>query len=144
MKKLLTAIMVICFLAMVMIGTATAAETTKTLTFQWEQTNPETVIEWKLWWSDISGGPYGTSIGTFAHDDNTNGPIFSDSNEMLVTGSPGTNVVKYFILKACGDVIQPDGSFLRECSEASNEVSYTFWIPSGSFSAPFNFIIKEE
>ena len=116
-------------------GTAFA----ETLTFQWEQTDLTNLREWKLFWGDASGGPY-VELSTIAYD-GSSGPTYSSPAEVQVTGDQGTHVMKYFVLIACGDVPQEDGSTSYLCSVDSNEVSKNFWIPSGMFSVPLNFEI---
>jgi hypothetical protein len=58
-----------------------------------------------------------------------------------VTGPPATNVTRYFVLVACGDVAREDGTVVYECSGYSNEVSHDFWIPHDGFEVPVNFRI---
>jgi hypothetical protein len=137
MKKL-TMIMVICFLAIASFAWAT--ETSKILTFEWAQEDTTNLKEWKLLWGDSSGGDF-TEIATIAYDSGVAGPIYSSPETVNVVGDQGTHVLKYFVLRACGDVPQEEGGTEYLCSENSNEVSENFWIPAGRFSVPINFKI---
>jgi hypothetical protein len=119
---------------------AYAADVTKTLTFQWTQEDTTNLKEWKLFWSDTSGGPY-TEIAIFPYDPNVTGPVYSSSESATVTGEQGTTVTKFFVLIACGDIPQAGGTTNYLCSADSNEVSHGFWIPAGQFSVPVNFNI---
>jgi len=132
MKRLLALTLTILFL---MVGSVLA----ETLTFEWRQTDLTNLREWKLFWGDASGGPY-TELSTIAYDGGS-GPIYSSPADVNVTGDQGTNIVKYFVLIACGDVPQEGGSTEYMCSEDSNEVNYSFWIPAGMFSVPVEFRI---
>jgi len=131
MKRLFLALVMFFFLA----GSASA----EILTFEWNQVDTTNLKEWKLFWGDTSGGPY-TELSTIPYDGSP-GPVYSSPAEANVTGDQGTNVVKYFVLIACGDVPQASGTPEYLCSEDSNEVSHSFWIPAGMFSVPIEFKI---
>jgi len=112
----------------------------ETLTFEWTQEDTTNLKEWKLFWSEVSGGPY-TEIAVITYDSAAGGPIYNSSQDIVVTGDQATHVMKYFVLIACGDIPQSDGSTKYLCSEDSNEVSHDFWISAGQFSVPINFKI---
>jgi len=126
MKKLL---LVLLFLLIPVFGTA--ADLSKSLTFAWEQDNPEYITGWSLHWTPTAGSgyvkvvdiPYVTGAG----------PTFTTSTILAVTGTPGATVNKYFVLTAVGK----NGMD----SEYSNEATYAFVIPYPTPSAPFNLII---
>ena len=139
MKKLLVVLTAILLLAFVPFVIAT--DITQTLTFQWEDTNnPDIMQDWRLYWSEIAGGPYDETPVSIIPYEGT-GPTFSSPAEAIVSGIPATHVVKYFVLVACGNTIQADGSTKYECSANSNEIFYDFWIPAGKFSVPVQFKI---
>jgi hypothetical protein len=131
---------IVCLLAIVGFTSQVYAET---LTFEWTQSDTTNLKEWKLFWGDASGGPY-TEAAVIPYDPHVAGPIYSSPATLSVTGEQGTNVTKYFVLVACGDIPQADGSTEYLCSKDSNEVSNKFWIPAGVFSVPVNFQIKAE
>jgi len=139
MKKLFAAIIVVFF---ILTGMCWAADTTETLTFQWEQTDTTNLKEWRLYWSEAVGGPYNVDpVAIISYDPNDAGPTYTSSANAPVSGNPGTIVKKYFVLVACGDLPQSDGTTKYECSGNSNEVSHDFWIPAGKFSVPVQFTI---
>jgi hypothetical protein len=110
----------------------------ETLVFAWDpHPEIERVINFEMYWSDTSGGPYGqlAVIPKEAAIDNEE-PVTA-----VVTGLAETHVTRYFVLRACGNVTQEDSSILYECSDDSNEVSYDFWVPFGGFEVPINFRI---
>lgn len=117
-----------------------AEEAVETVTFGWDQEDLTNLTQWELMWSDTAGGPY-DQVAIISYDPGASGPGFTAPVEATVTGEQATHVVKYFVLRACGDIPQADGSTLYECSDYSNEVSYDFWIPAGRFSIPVNFLI---
>lgn len=120
-----------------------AEDVTKTLTFEWDQTDTTNLKDWRLYWGDAQGGPYDTApVAVIPYDSTQTGPTYSSPASATVTGSPATTVTKYFVLVACGDIPQPDGTTDYQCSTNSNEVSHDFWIPAGKFSVPVNFSIK--
>ena len=134
MRKLLIALLSIAFIA----SLAMAGSVTKTVTFGWTQEDTTNLKEWDLLWSDSSGGPY-TSLVKIPYNTGDPAGDFQSPTEAIVTGDQATNVVKYFIMKACGDIPQADGTTVYKCSDPSNEVSASFWIPAGEFSVPVNF-----
>ena len=140
MKKLIQILVVI---SMVFFSVSLFADTaTQTLTFQWEQPGSLTYLkEWKIYWSDKQGGPYDTQeIATIPYS-GTPATTYTAAESPVVSGNPGTTVTKYFVIIACGDIPQQDGSTKYECSDNSNEVSHGFWIPVGQFQAPVKFQI---
>jgi len=140
MKRALLTLAV--FLVMVcFVVPAYAADTTKTLTFEWSMEDTTNLKEWKLLWSDTSGPPY-TELKVIPYPID-GGPVYSSPATIPVTGEQGTHVIKYFVLIACGDVPQEGGGLEYLCSVDSNEVSYDFWIPAGQFSVPVQFNIVE-
>ena len=120
-----------------------AEGTTKTLTFEWTMNDTTNLKEWVLKWSETAGGPYDVEpAAVIAYDPSAPGPVYSSPEVINVTGDTATHVIKYFVLVACGDVPQADGSKKYMCSGNSNEVSWDFWIPAGQFSVPVQFNIK--
>ena len=131
MKSILVLLMVL------MATTAFAAEQTRT--FAWDEPSDlATIANWEMHWGNTQGGPYAKLIDIPKDGDYTE-PVTVD-----ITGPPATNQTRYFILKACGDVPQEDGSTLYECSGNSNEASFTVWIPANKFEVPINFRILPE
>ena len=112
----------------------------ETLTFQWNQPDATNLKEWRLYWSDSVGGPYDIQEIAVIPYSGGEGP-FTTSATPEVPGQQSTFVKKYFVLVACGDLPQSDGTTKYECSENSNEVSHDFWIPAGKFSVPIQFEI---
>lgn len=140
MKKIFSTLFVLFFL---FIGVSFAADKTETLTFEWDQTDTTNLKEWRLYWSDTTGGPYDQQeVAVIPYDSAAPGPTYSSPATATVTGDPGTQVTKFFVLVACGDIPQQDGTTQYLCSDNSNEASYAFWIPAGQFSVPINFLIK--
>jgi hypothetical protein len=134
MKRLLCTLIMVLF---VMATTAFAAEITKT--FAWDEpTDLAAIKNWEMHWSATQGGPY-AKLMDIPKDGNYTEPITVD-----ISGPPATNQTRYFVLKACGDVVQEDASTLYECSSDSNEVSFTVWIPANKFQVPVNFRILPE
>ncbi len=140
MKKFIITIILVLAMAL-SVTTSYATDTTKILTFQWEQADTTNLTEWKLFWSDTSGPPY-AELAVISYS-GEGGPIYTSPQEAIVSGNQGTEVIKYFVLIACGDVPQEGGGAEYMCSVDSNEVSHGFWIPAGMFSVPFNFQIVE-
>jgi len=132
MKKVFIYLSIVFLL---LVGVASA----ETVTFQWNQTDLTSLKEWKLFWSGTHGGPY-VELATIAYDGSSK-PLYTSPAEVPVTGNPATNVIKYFVLIACGDIPQADGSNKYMCSADSNEANHSFWIPAGMFSVPLNFDI---
>jgi hypothetical protein len=137
MKKLFGLVLVLMFVFSVNV---LAAETTKTITFGWTQEDTTNLKEWKIFWSDTAGGPY-TEVAIIPYNSGEAGPEYTGSKNMNVSGNQGTHVTKYFIVRACGDIPQEDGTVAYSCSADSNEVSYAFWVPAGTFSIPLEFKI---
>ena len=139
MKKFLTT--VFALFVLLFFGIVYAADVTETVTFAWEQDNTINLKEWRLYWGDAAGGPYDTQEVTIIVYDGSAGPTYEGPADATVSGPQGTHVTKYFVLVACGDIPQDDGTTLYECSENSNEVPHDFWIPAGQFSVPVQFRI---
>jgi len=138
---------IITILIMILIFAVSAfcAEKTETLTFAWEhnpQANEVPITFWQMDWAVTAGGPY-AKLGDIAYQDAVDGS-YQSPVVAVVTGQPGTHETRYFILRACGDMPQEDGSTIYECSDPSNEVSYAFWIEPSGFSAPVQFRIIAE
>jgi hypothetical protein len=113
----------------------------KTVTFAWDPHDQIDIIKnFELHWANQQGGPYG-QLAVIAKADaiDNEEPI-----QATVTGNPATTVIRYFVLKACGDLPQEDGSTLYECSGPSNEISVDFWIPAEAYKVPVNFRIVPE
>lgn len=144
MTKLMK-MLILMFVLCVIWGNAFAADKTETLTFAWEHQSAEgnvPVTTWQMDWGVTAGGPY-AKLSDIPYQDAVGG-TYESPVQAVVTGQPGTNETRYFILRACGDVPQEDGSILYECSEPSNEVSYSFWIESTGFSVPMQFRIMAQ
>lgn len=139
MKKVI--LTVICLLAMVGFSKVYASDLTETLTFAWEQEDTTNLKEWKIFWGDASGGPY-VEAAIIAYDPTATGPTYSSPADLVVTGKQGSTVKKYFVMVACGDIPQADGTTKYLCSEDSNEIFNDFWIPAGMFSVPVQFQIQ--
>jgi hypothetical protein len=132
MKKLIFSGLLIVLLIVLLPIMVSAAEITKT--FAWDEPSDlEVITQWELHWSATQGGPYAKMIDIPRDGDYTE-PITVD-----ITGPPATNQTRYFVLRACGDVVQEDASTLYECSETSNEASLTVWVPANQFQVPINF-----
>ena len=129
------------FLVCLIVLMSAAFSLAETVTFSWKQPNLSNVKEWNLYWSDTAGGPYDSNVVAKFEYDGTPQPVYQNNTDPKVIGNPGTTVSKYFVLVACGDIPQQDGSLKYECSNDSNEVSYDFWIPVGQFEAPVDFQI---
>lgn len=140
MKKLLIVLLATLFLALPL--AVSGAEVTETLIFEWRMEDITNLTEWRLFWSDTSGGPY-IEVATIPYDPEVPGPVYSSAETPpAVTGDQGTTVTKYFVLVSCGDIPQQDGTSEYLCSGDSNEVSHGFWIPAGMFSVPLEFKIR--
>jgi hypothetical protein len=126
----------IAIFILMLVANAFAIE--ETVTFEWDpHPQIDLITNFELFWSDQSGGPY-VQLAVIAKADaidNTK-PV-----QATVTGTPATKVTRHFVLKACGDLAQEDGTFAYECSGPSNEISYDFWIPAEKFQVPVNFKI---
>lgn len=119
-----------------------ADDSTETLTFAWDQDSVENLKQWEMHWGATPGGSY-SKLTDITYAGGT-GPTFESPVEAVVTGQPGTHETRYFVLRACGDLPQDDGSTAYECSDFSNEVSYGFWIPAKGFSIPMTFRITTQ
>jgi len=110
-----------------------------TITFAWDEPEDlEVITQWELHWGSTTGGPY-AKLTDIQKDGNFQEPVTVD-----ISGPPGTDQVRYFVLKACGDQPQSGGGTAYECSENSNEASFSVWIPPAAFSVPVNFRIIPE
>ena len=142
MKKLFLTI--VCLLAIVGFSfQLNATELNETLTFEWTQEDITNLKEWKLFWSNTEDGSYIEAI-IIPYDSGVEGPVYSGPAGLTVNGEQATHVIKYFVLRACGDIPQKDGSVEYICSVDSNKVFYSFWIPGGVFSVPIEFKILAE
>ena len=134
MKRFLFTLIMVLF---VMVSMSFAAEQIRT--FAWDEPADIDVIKnWEMHWGSTKGGPYAKLMDIPKDGDYTE-PITVD-----ITGPPATNQTRYFVLRACGDVVQEDASTLYECSGDSNEASFTVWIPANKFEVPINFRILPE
>jgi hypothetical protein len=133
MKKLI--ILLICLFAAVAF-----ADITETLTFGWQQETLDYVTHWELEMGISDTGPF-MNIGSIPYD-GTPQAEFQAPLETTVTGPGGTTQTRYFRMRTCGDVPQPDGTTQAECSTGySNVISHDFWIPAGEFQVPVQFRI---
>ena len=137
MKKLFLKNLLIVLLIVLLPVLVSAAEITKT--FAWDEpTDLAAIKNWEMHWGSTKGGPY-AKLMDIPKDGDYQSPVVVD-----ITGPPGTNQTRYFVMKACGDVIQADASTKYECSENSNEVSFAVWIPANKYEVPVNFRILPE
>lgn len=136
MKKLCLIMILLFGLA---VFSASAADLTETVTFEWDQEDTTNLKEWRLYWGDAPGGPYAEQEVALIPYPGSGGPSYSSPAEATVSGEQGSTVTKHFVLVACGDIPQEGGGTAYSCSENSNEVSHGFFIPAGRFSVPVNF-----
>ena len=138
MKKLISILMVVLFIALAPV-LVSAAEITKT--FAWDEPTDLDIIErWELFWSETAGGPYTKVIEIPKVAGQT---VFQAPATVDITGSPGSVQTRYFVLIACGTV-QEAGQPVFKCSANSNEISEAFDIPATVFEIPVNFRILPE
>ena len=105
---------------MILVFTSTAFTAEITKTFAWDEPGDlEVITQWELHWSATQGGPYAKLID-IPKDGNYQEPVTVD-----ISGTPGTDQTRYFVLKACGNQLQSGGGTAYECSDDSNEVSFT-------------------
>jgi hypothetical protein len=142
MKTLVVSILTILFVVF-SFQSVVADEVTETLTFEWEQDDTTNLKEWVMAWGASAGGPY-TDLITLPYSAGDPAGTFSSPVDAVVTGQQATTETRYFVLKACGDIPQGDGTTAYECSVWSNEASYGFWIPAGKFSVPVQFRIRAQ
>jgi hypothetical protein len=136
MKKL-----IFLFVLIFMFTVSTAYAVDKTIVFAWDPHEQIDIIKnFEMHWSDQSGGPY-AQLAVIPKADALDN---QEPVQATVTGPAATTVTRYFVLKACGDIQQEDGSIAYECSGPSNEVSADFWIPFEGFKVPVNFRIVPE
>jgi len=95
-----------------------SAEVNPTLRFGWTQ-DTTNLDHWTLYQGSQTGGPY-TEILNIPWDGIPN-TTYSALNTFTVTGNPGENITKYFILTST--------STSGTESECSNEVGYVFEFP---------------
>lgn len=141
--KLLKAVLIFIIGVFCLFYVSNAFAGSYTIRAEWSMSDTTNLKEWKLFWSDTTGGPY-TEIMVIPYDPNSTGPLYTSPASVDVTGSPASTVRKYFVMIACGDIPQQDGSTKYLCSEDSNEATYDFWIPAGQFSVPLNFEVKAQ
>ena len=133
MKRIFLALSIL-FLLAAMPAFAVDLNTSKSLTFQWEQpVDLEYISGWTLYSSKVSGSGYEKVVSIPYVPANSN-TTFTTDTILIVTGPPGTTVQRYFVMTANG----------KEGLEStySNEVSEPFDIPYPHPSAPFRLIIK--
>jgi len=134
MRKQIFKNLLIVLLIVLLPVLVSAAEITKT--FAWDEPSDLAQIKnWEMHWGSTKGGPYAKLVDV-PKDGNFEEPVTVD-----ISGPPGTNQTRYFVMKACGDLPQADGGTKYECSDNSNEVSFTVWIPAAAFQLPVNFRI---
>ena len=140
MKKQIAKNLIIALIIILLPVLVSAAEITKT--FAWDEPGDpgdlEVITQWELHWGVTQGGPYAKMID-IPKDGNYQEPVTVD-----ISGTPGTDQTRYFVLKACGNQPQSGGGTAYECSDNSNEVSFSVWIPSNKIKVPVNFIILPE
>ena len=109
-----------------------AADYSKSLTFQWNQTATDipNLKEWGLYPMTASGGTKDTRI-TIPYTSGT-GP-FQAASSFTVTGLPGSVVRRYFVLDA---VSKNDNR-----SGFSNEVFFDFQIPFSDVTVPMSLTV---
>jgi len=84
------------------------ADINKEFTFAWEQNVDDLpqMKEWRMYWSDAAGGPYTAVLDTdgnpiiIPYDPLDPDGIYDSTQIMIVPGTPGTTVTKYFVLTA--------------------------------------------
>jgi hypothetical protein len=147
-RKSAQLLFVICLVMAVFGGfiAAHGADTIVTKTFEWEQAEADLprLVEWEMFWGVVAGGPYASLLKIPYDSSLPVQPTYEAPTTVTVTGPPGTTQTRYFVLKACGNIPQSDGTTKYECSDNSNEVSWDFWIAATGFSAPVKFSIKPE
>jgi hypothetical protein len=106
MKKLFIAVMALLFMTAGLVGIV-AADVNKELTFLWNQDAADLaeLKEWRLYWSDTTGGPYTQVLNTAGVPivipyDPATGPDYTTQDVIPVPGAPGTTVRKYFVMTA--------------------------------------------
>lgn len=120
MKKTLLIFVLIFGFAVI----APAVDVTEILPIEWTQ-DLETfnvLTYWQLEMSDVAGGPYSPATIIPRGALSASG-AYQASTPIIVSGTPASDVVKYFVLRACIDT---------ECSGPSNEISESWHIPLGS------------
>jgi hypothetical protein len=137
MKKVFLVFLMAVFAAMAQAD----EQVSETVTFAWDaHPQIDRITHFVMSWSDQAGGPYAELVQISKDNAVDN----QEPVEAIVSGPEETTVTRYFVLLACGDVTQDDGSIINECSEPSNEVSHDFYIPFGGFQVPVNFRIIAE
>jgi len=137
MKKQIAKNLIIALIIILLPVLVSAAEITKT--FAWDEPDDlEVITQWELHWGVTPGGPYAKLID-IPKDGNYQEPVTVD-----ISGTPGSDQTRYFVLKACGNQPQSGGGTAYECSENSNEASFSVWIPANTFQVPVNFRIIPE
>ena len=119
MKKLIIGLL-IAFFAI----TVSAAEVTETRIFAWDMSSLEFVTQWSMEWSEAEEGPF-IHLGNIPYDGKPQS-TFQTALDATITGPSGTTQIRYFILRTCGDVPQPDSGTEYLCSAYSNVASSDF------------------
>lgn len=134
MKRIQWIVMLLMVFILVAVAPAMAAETTKTLTFEWEQETVDLpyLAKWSLYWSDTSGSGY-VKVADVPYTGGA-GPTMTTDQALLVAGAPGSSVTKYFVLTA----VSKNGME----SAWSNEINDTFVPPYPNVTVPFNLRIR--
>ncbi len=114
-RKALITLLIAVFLVVVAVPFAYAGD--KQLTFQWEQTLVPDFDSWKLYMSEVSGGPY-TQFGAKIVYDGTPSPNYSISK--VLTSPDGQEKTYYFVVNAWDD----KGNFSADSNEASAVIDF--------------------
>jgi hypothetical protein len=111
-----------------------AADQTQTLKFGWQQpqSDLQNLSTWSLYWSDSAGG--GFQMATAIPYSGGSGPDFNAEKPLTVSGMPGQQIVKHFMLTATSKNGKESGG--------SNVVSHTFAIPYSDVAAPQSLTIQ--
>lgn len=143
MQKKLMILFISAVLIFSFAAIAIGADTVETVTFAWDQEDRTLLEKWEMHWGDTSGGAY-IPLADLAYGGQDQGD-FESYITMTIVGDPGTTVIKYFVLRACGTTSEG-----YKCSGWSNMVSYSFDLPEGlpppyEFTVPTRLrIIKDE
>lgn len=141
MKKLLVGLVGLLFLMIPVLGLSAPVSSTSVLTFEWEQdaASLEQISGWVLYESATTGTGY-VKVTDITYTGPATTTYVSDV-PITVSGTVGTTVNRYYVLKAKNKIIEGvEGSGLE--SDPSNEVLQAFIIPIPVPNVPFNLKIK--
>ena len=130
------ACLVIVFCFIFALVNANAANTVDTRIFVWDAGENWDIVApefYKMYWSEAETSTY-TLLTTFPAAESYTSPV-----EVTLTGKPLTWTTRYFVLVACGNLANEDGSITEQCSAVSNVVAEDFWIPFQGYGKPINF-----